>query len=373
MTPLAARLAARIRAQGPIGVDAFMHAALADPEYGYYQTRNPLGAAGDFITAPEISQVFGELIGLWCAALWQQLGEPPVVRFVEFGPGRGTLLADALRAIERTAASCARALRPVLIETSPHLRAVQAATLAGTAAGSLAVWHDRFAEVADGPALIIANEFFDALPVRQFVRSGDRWRERCVGLDAAGERFVFVEGGPVPFPMPDDGESGVSEGMIVERCPAGEDLAAAIAARVMQAGGAALIIDYGHPHLHPGDTVQAVRQHRVADVLERPGEIDLSHHVDFGSLAAAARAAGAAAFGPIPQGLFLGRLGIAERGEALIRAQPHRQSDIMMAIRRLIDPRRMGVLFKALAIAPPHIGAPPAFAPPSASGSAQRQ
>jgi NADH dehydrogenase [ubiquinone] 1 alpha subcomplex assembly factor 7 len=372
VTPLAARLAARIRANGPLGVDAFMNAAVADPEFGYYAARDPLGASGDFITAPEISQVFGELIGLWCVALWQRLGEPPVVRLVEFGPGRGTLLADALRAIESTAAGCARAVRPVLIEISPHLRALQAAALATSPAAPLATWHDRFADVADGPALIIANEFFDALPVCQFVRCGDGWRERCVGLDAAGQRFVFVEGGPVPSPMPDDGEGLAAEGAIVERCPAGEDLAAAIAARVVQAGGAALIIDYGHPHLHPGDTVQAVRRHRFAEVLDRPGEADLSHHVDFGALAAAARAAGAAVFGPIPQGLFLGRLGIAERGEALSRAQRQRQPEIAAAIRRLIDPRRMGVLFKALAITPPDIGTPPGFAAASARRPAER-
>jgi NADH dehydrogenase [ubiquinone] 1 alpha subcomplex assembly factor 7 len=361
VTKLAERLKARIEASGPIGVDAFIAAALTDAECGYYATGEPLGAAGDFITAPEISAIFGELIGLWVAAVWRELGEPSPFALVELGPGRGTLLTDALRAVDRAVPACAAALRPVLIEVSRPLKAAQAQALATVWRGAAPVWLDDFAHVGAGPLIVLANEFFDALPIRQFVRVAEGWRERLVGIEAATGALTFVLG-PLAPPPPVEQAAEAAEGAIVERCPAGEALAAAIAARLAVDAGAALIIDYGPRRSRPGETLQAVRRHRPTAVLDRPGEVDLSHHVDFAALAKAARRPGVAVFGPVPQGLFLGRLGIAERAAQLITHAPAREADIAGRVRRLVHPGRMGVLFNALALMTAGLGVPPGFA-----------
>lgn len=366
MNPLHASLAARIRAGGPISVEAFVEAALYDRDHGYYRTQAAIGAASDFITAPEVSQVFGEAVGAWIAATWQALAAADPVHLVEFGPGRGTLLADALRTLGRLRPDLVAALRLHLIETSPLLAAMQRRALADIALTAPPVWHERLDSVPAGPVIALANEFFDALPIRQFVRAGDGWRERRVGLAADGQAFAFVAG-PLAEPPARlaDAAEGAAEGAIAEICPAAEELAAALAARLVAAGGAALVIDYGHAHAAPGDTLQAVRGHRFASVLERPGETDLSHHVDFAALAAAAQAAGAATHGPIPQGLFLGRLGAGERAEALAAAaaDPAQAQAIASAVRRLLHPGRMGLLFKAFAIAAPGFGPLPGFLP----------
>ncbi len=366
MSGLAARLRERIRAEGPLRLDAYIDACLADADAGYYRRRSAIGAGGDFVTAPEISQVFGELIGLWAAAVWQQLGRPDPVQLVELGPGRGTLAADALRAIAAAAPAMTATLRLTLVETSPRLAAAQAQTLAGRPLPAAPVWRERFADVADGPLILIANEFFDALPIRQFVRMGDRWRERRVGLSEAGDAFAFVLTDVAPPPLPvalaaAAVEGDVAEGDVVEVAPAAQSLAAAIAGRIAAGGGAALIIDYGHTRPACGDTLQAVARHRYADPLAAPGEADLSHHVDFAALADAARAAGARVYGPIPQGLWLGRLGIVERTTALVQASPERAAEIEGAVGRLVHPRRMGDLFKAFAIAAPALPPPPGF------------
>ena len=361
MSRLAARLRERIRGDGPLPLDAFIAACLADPDAGYYRQRTAIGAAGDFVTAPEISQVFGELIGLWTAAVWEQLGRPDPVQLVELGPGRGTLIADALRAIATAMPAMADALRLTLVETSPRLRAAQAGTLEGTRLATAPVWRERFADVATGPLILIANEFFDALPIRQFVRAGGGWRERRVGLAPAGDGFAFVLAEAAAPPLP-AALADAAEGDIVEIAQDAEALAGAIARRLVAAGGAALIVDYGHGQPGFGDTLQAVARHRYADPLAAPGEADLSHQVDFAALAAVARTAGAAIYGPIPQGLFLGRLGAAERGEALARAAPARAAEIAAGLRRLLHPGRMGVLFKAFALAAPHLLPPPGFA-----------
>jgi SAM-dependent MidA family methyltransferase len=361
LSGLAARLRERIARDGPLPLDAYIAACLADADAGYYRRQAAIGAEGDFITAPEISQIFGELIGLWAAAVWQQLGRPDPVQLVELGPGRGTLAADALRAIAATMPALAAALRLTLVETSPRLCAVQAEALAGRRLAAAPVWRERFADVAAGPLILIANEFFDALPMRQFVRVASGWRERRIGLAPGGDRFAFVLAEAAAPALLPTALADAAEGDVVEIAPEADALAAAIGRRIVAAGGAALIIDYGHTRPAFGDTLQAVARHRYADPLAAPGEADLSHHVDFAALAAAARAAGAAAWGPIPQGLFLARLGILGRAEALARASPERADEIEGALRRLVHPRRMGDLFKALALAAPGLPPPPGF------------
>lgn len=356
-TPLAAVIAARIRARGPIGVAEFMALALGDPDHGYYMRRDPLGAAGDFVTAPEISAVFGELIGLWVVAVWEAMERPAPCALVELGPGRGTLMADAWRAIAAAAPACAAALGLHLVERSPVLRARAEQALASVR--DRCVWHRHIDDVPRAPLIVIANELFDALPIEQYVRVDGGWARRMVGIDDDALGFVL---GPAPgFEIP-EAFGPVVEGDVVEICGEGEDLVRTIAGRLGCDGGAALIIDYGHARSAAGETLQAVRGHRFADVLAAPGEVDLSHHVDFAALARAARATGASTLGPIPQGLFLGRLGAGERAEALAAAQSVRADAVLGAVRRLLHPGRMGLLFKVLAITDPRLPAPPGFA-----------
>lgn len=362
MTPLAARLRQRIVAEGPLTVAEYMAAALTDPAAGYYATRDPIGRDGDFITAPEVSQLFGELIGLWCAAVWQTAGCPDPVLVVELGPGRGTLASDALRAIGQAAPGMMAALRLHLVEASPSLQVRQRETLGDVLPSARISWHDRFEAVPAGPMLLIANEFFDALPIRQVVRRGDGWRERRIGLSAADDDFAFVESALEA--RVEEAWNLAAEGEIVELCPEGEALAAAIGRRVGAQGGAALIIDYGPSRSAPGDSLQAVSRHHFANPLDRPGEVDLTHHVDFAALARSGRTAGAAVFGPLPQGLFLGRLGIEARAEALrLTAAPGDADAIPGQVRRLVHPGRMGLLFKALAVAHADLPCPPGFRP----------
>jgi NADH dehydrogenase [ubiquinone] 1 alpha subcomplex assembly factor 7 len=360
-TPLAKLLRRRIAAAGPIGVAEYMAEALGHPRYGYYTRRDPLGRDGDFITAPEISQMFGELIGLWCAAVWQAIGRPDPLRLIELGPGRGTLIADGLRAAARTVPEFSSALRLHLVETSPVLRDRQRRSLAPIGPRLRPAWHRSLSSVPRGPVVVVANEFFDALPVHQYVRVADGWRERMVGLSADGGRFRFVlepTGNLDPPPAADVG----GEGDLVEVCPDATATAGVIGERVARDGGAALIIDYGHPRSAAGDTLQAVRRHLFDDVLDRPGEADLTHHVDFETLGRAASAAGARPYGPIPQGVFLARLGIEQRAATLLAsATPEQAVDIRAALHRLVHPREMGDLFKAVAIAHPDFPPPPGF------------
>jgi len=349
LTPLARLLRERIRATGPLSLADYMGEALAHPEHGYYRSRDPLGVAGDFTTAPEISQMFGELIGLWCAVVWQSMGSPTEVVLAEVGPGRGTLMADLLRAAAMVP-EFSRAIRVHLVETSRPLRAKQADRLAGVAP----VWHDDLSTLPPGPLLLVANEFFDALPVHQWIRRSDGWHERMVGAD--GDALVFVDG-PLAHGLT---APVATEGAIFETNPAARDIAAAIGQRLAASGGAALIIDYGHPASALGDTVQAVRRHAYAPVLEAPGEADLTAHVDFQALAQAARPA--QCFGPVTQGSFLRALGIELRCERLTRSSPDKAGEIAAACRRLIDATEMGTLFKALAMTQPMLPCPPGFA-----------
>ena len=364
---LEAALKRLIALEGPIPVERYMALCLGDRQHGYYTTRDPFGAAGDFITAPEISQMFGELIGLWAAAIWQMMGAPTPVHLVELGPGRGTLMADALRAANVLPAF-AEALQIHLVETSPVLRAVQERALCQ--ATQPIRWHDAIDTLPDGPAIIIANEFLDALPVRQFQRTERGWHERLIGLGERGE-LVF---GLSPESVGLVGVPDAPDGAVFERCEAGLAMTSVLAVRIAGQGGAALFIDYGHTRQGFGDTLQALRRHAFADVLSHPGEADLTAHVDFQAMAAAARAAGAAVSGPVTQRDFLLDLGLGERCRALIQAarSPEQASEVESAYARLTDgaPTGMGALFKVMGFAQPGLSVLPGFG--NAAGDAGR-
>ncbi len=355
LSGLSAVLAAEIRARGPLSVARFMELALGH----YYQRRDPLGAAGDFVTAPEVSQMFGEILGLWLAQAWTGSGRPAPARLVELGPGRGTLMADLLRAtakIDGFHGACSIHL----VERSRRLRELQATRLAGIEVA----WHDRFEQVPEGPLFVVANEFFDALPVRQLVRTGPGWVERRVGLAADGDlAFVLDDrGSPFARALPD-----AAPGTIAELSPARTRLAQQIGERLAAAGGVALLIDYGAWAEHPtGDTLQAVRGHVRADPLAAPGEADLSAQVDFRALALAARDGGAAVFGPVPQGTFLRTFGIEARALQLLgRVRPDQRRSLRASLFRLTDPAAMGEMFKVLVLARPGGLLPPGFTAPT--------
>ena len=359
MTELADLIARRIRVAGPLTVAEFMTEAMQHPRLGYYATRDPLGAAGDFITAPEVSQVFGELIGLWCADVWTQMGRPDPVLLVELGPGRGTLMADALRALA-VAPDFRGPLRVHLVETSPALRALQARTLAT----ATPTWHEHLDAVPAGPLLLVANEFLDALPIRQFERHGGGWHERRVGLapDTSALAFALDPAPSPPATLIPPRLGAAAEGSVAEVRPAALGLADALARRLARDGGAALFIDYGHGESACGDTLQAVRRHRTHPVLEAPGSADLTAHVDFEAFAGAARAAGARTFGPVAQGSFLRALGIELRARQLIaNASAETGVAVSGAARRLIDADQMGTLFKVLALTHPDLPVPAGF------------
>lgn len=382
--PLAAVLAARIRRSGPMRVSDFMEAALSHPQFGYYVRRDAFGRAGDFTTAPEISQMFGELLGAFAAAHWRAMGSPAPVRVAEPGPGRGALMADALRAA-RAQPGFTAAIDLHLIETSPRLRAAQAEALARSGLDKNRIhWARDVSQIPPGPLLLIANEFFDALPVRQFSFSPEGWRERRVALDGAGGlRFIWGAPSPAPpaaLPPALRRAAESAPGEIVEVAPAALRAVHTIAARLSAHGGAAvspgtgaaLIIDYGHARSGAGETLQAVRAHAFAHPLIRPGETDLSAHVDFQALAETASAAGARAYGPIGQGEFLENLGISARAAVLAQgADARRRADIASAHARLTGAGegQMGALFKVLCLTGPDDLPPPGFGGGSGGGA----
>ncbi len=386
MTPLARLISDEIEQAGPIPVSRFMELALGHPRYGYYMTRDPLGAKGDFITAPEVSQMMGEIIGLWAAVVWQAMGAPDPFVLAELGPGRGTLMADALRAAS-IKPGFIKAARLHLVETSPSLRARQADVLAAYRP----TFHDDAFDLPPGPMIVIANEFFDALPVRQLIATGDGWAERCVTTHPGADgRFTFTASGPLeksdlPPGLPQGGTPGtvtpgtvmpgtvtpgtvvpgtVVPGTVLEVSPEGCRIARELASRLARAPGAALIIDYGHAETAAGETLQAVRGHEFADPLKDPGEADLTAHVDFAALTRAAREAGAEVHGPVSQGRFLLALGIAQRAEGLKSgATPRQQEAIEAALKRLIAPSEMGNLFKVMGLSRGGGPSLPGFAP----------
>ncbi|MCI4678885.1 SAM-dependent methyltransferase [Rhodoblastus acidophilus] len=348
--------------EGPISLERYMALALTHPIKGYYTTRNPFGADGDFITAPEISQMFGELIGLWAAEIWSQIGAPRHVRLVELGPGRGALMADALRAA-RAAPEFFAAVEVELIEASDLLAAQQSAALA--ASGKAASWRKSLDEVPPGPAIFIANEFFDALPVRHYLKTAEGWRERLVGLDPDGELAFGLSLEVEPYI-----KAEAPVGAVLEVGAAAQRLMTRIAARIVSEGGAALIIDYGYERTAFGETLQAVKAHQFVDPLTEPGLADLTTHVDFSALARAAASANALVHGPVEQGAFLTELGIYQRAEALKRnATAEQAAAVDSAVARLSGDGegQMGALFKVLAATRRGLKEAPGFAPAGAA------
>jgi NADH dehydrogenase [ubiquinone] 1 alpha subcomplex assembly factor 7 len=359
MTPLEEEIRRIIAFDGPMPISAYMQTCLGHPKYGYYVTRDPLGPLGDFTTAPEVSQMFGELLGAWAAALWQQMGSPARVNLVELGPGRGTLMADALRAAKALPALRA-ALGVHLVEMSDVLAAKQRETLASC--GVPVTWHRAVRELPEGPAIVLANEFFDALPIHHAVRSEQGWHERVVAI-GKDDRLAFAVN-PVPImnfeKMLPDAVRSAPLGAIYEWRSAACLLE--INHHLKRFGGAALVIDYGYIETQVGETLQGVRGHSYADPLTDPGEVDLTAHVDFGALAHAGRASGVHVDGPITQGEFLRRLGIEQRATRLkANATPQQAADIDSALVRLTAPDQMGELFKVLALADPKLGVLPGF------------
>jgi SAM-dependent MidA family methyltransferase len=323
---------------------------MAEANAHYYGTRDPFGAAGDFTTAPEISQMFGELIGLCLADLWSRAGRAEAVAYVELGPGRGTLAVDALRAMR----SAGLAPQVHLVESSPVLRTAQGGRLPE------AQWHDDVATLPSGlPLLVVANEFFDALPARQMIRGRGGWHERLVGHD--GSRFVPGAGPAVPDAAIPARLRGAPEGTVLEASPASLAIVRDLAQRLCAQGGAALIVDYGHDCTAPGETLQAVKRHAYANPWTAPGEADLTVHVDFEALAAAAAGSGARLFGPAAQGDFLRRLGIDARLASLGRSAPARAAELRAGRDRLVSPDQMGTLFRVLGLASPGWPAPAGF------------
>lgn len=355
-SPLEERLRTLIKAQGPISVADYMADALGHPHYGYYMTGAPIGAEGDFTTAPEISQIFGELIGAFLVQSWIDLGEPAHFNLVELGPGRGVMMADILRAARMRPAFRAAA-ELWLVETSGRLRHEQSRRLSTFDPN----WTDRFAGVPAAPTLIVANEFFDCLPIRQFVRVRGGWRERLVGLDDDGARLAFTLA-PTPPAPPFSPPEDAPEGAILELCEAGVELAASIGAFLTAHQGRALFIDYGHPQTGLGETLQAVRRHAFWPPLAAPGLADLTAHVDFEALMRAAVDAGAEVAGPVTQGALLARLGIAERATRLAAGKTEDDAAaIFTGASRLSAPEEMGEIFKALVISSPRLPPPPGF------------
>lgn len=357
---LADKIKALIRANGPISVTDYFSLCLADPEHGYYRVREPFGVAGDFTTAPEVSQLFGEMIGIFLVHAWQKHGAPEPAVIAEIGPGRGTMMSDILRVIRRLAPDLYRAATVHLVETSDRLRQVQAATLSGHA-GKIH-WHQSFDSLPAGFLLIAANELFDAIPIRQFVRTAQGFRERMVGLDAEDE-LTFAAGvaGIDPSLLPTPAQS-VAEGTIFEFAPARDAVMAALCERLRVGGGTAIIIDYGHLATSYGDTLQAVRNHSYDPPLAHPGQADLTSHVDFEQLAHRARAEGVQVSGLAHQGDFLVGLGLLERAAALGRGKDAAtQERIRDDVERLAGAGagKMGELFKVLAVSSPDVALAP--------------
>ena len=349
MTALKELLVSQIRASGPMTVAEYMAACLMHPEHGYYATRDPLGAAGDFTTAPEMSQMFGELIGLSLAQAWTDQGAPEAFVLAELGPGRGTLMADVLRATKGVA-GFHDAARVNLVETSPALRQVQAQTVKWPGIA----WRESAADLPELPLFVVANEFFDALPVRQVQREGERWRERLVGLE--GEALAIGLSDPKAMAPLEHRLEDTRDGDIVEFSPMGESIAAEIGGRIAKHGGTALIVDYGDWR-SLGDTWQAVKGHEATDPLAEPGRADLTTHVDFEALT---RATPSNFSRLTPQGVFLERLGITARAQALAMGLEGDALETHIAAhRRLTHPQEMGTLFKVMAFTPDGAAPPP--------------
>jgi NADH dehydrogenase [ubiquinone] 1 alpha subcomplex assembly factor 7 len=359
-SPLLADIKKLIKTSGPLPVWRYMQLCLTHPEHGYYISRDPLGREGDFITSPEVSQMFGELLGLWSASVWRSMGSPATLRLIELGPGRGTMMADALRAL-RVLPPMYQALSVHLVEINPVLREKQEAALSNI---RTIQWHASLDEVPPGPAIIFANEYFDVLPIHQMVKRDDGWRERVVDIDNNGQFMFGTTAQAVPRfeallpPL----VRAAPVGAIFEWRPDAEIMT--IATRLRDHGGAALIIDYGHVDSMVGDTFQALRGQRKADPLVAPGQSDVTAHVDFQALGNAAESIGARVHGPLDQATFLRRIGIEKRATNLKAvAPPDKAQGIETALARLTagGAAGMGALFKAIGLSAPAIGSLPGF------------
>jgi NADH dehydrogenase [ubiquinone] 1 alpha subcomplex assembly factor 7 len=361
IAPLEQEIRRRIAVGGSMPVAQYMALCLTHAEHGYYTTRDPLGRAGDFITAPEISQMFGELLGLWAAAVWRGMGSPAKVHLVELGPGRGTMMNDVLRAA-KVMPAFRSAIVLHMVEISPALERLQRQALA---LGDVPMeWHQSIEEVPDGALIVLANEFFDALPVHQAVMCADGWHERVVRIGADGRLEFGIARDPTPLfdKLLPVGLRTAQIGEIFEW--RSDTVALEIGRRVVRFGGAALILDYGHAESAIGETLQAVGRHDFADPLAAPGLVDLTAHVDLQALAQAAEGMGARVHGPVPQRVLLRALGIEERAAALkASAPPNYAATIQAALERLTDENRtgMGRLFKALGVSDPKLDALPGF------------
>jgi NADH dehydrogenase [ubiquinone] 1 alpha subcomplex assembly factor 7 len=362
-SPLQAELKKLIASSGPMPVWRYMELCLTHPAHGYYVSRDPLGREGDFTTAPEVSQMFGELLGLWAASVWRAMDSPPALRLIELGPGRGTMMADALRAL-RVLPPLYQALSIHLVEINPVLREKQKATLSGV---RNIAWHDHIDEVPSGPSVILANEYFDVLPVHQMVKRETGWHERTVEIGADGKLAFGASAEPMPRfevllpPL----VRAAPVGAVFEWRPDAEIMKIAI--RVRDDGGAALIVDYGHLRSDAGDTFQAIARHSFTDPLKDPGQADVTAHVDFQALVRAAEDLGARVHGPVPQGEFLKALGIEQRAATLMaKTTPQVSEDISGALKRLTEGGRggMGSMFKVVSISDPALETLAGFADP---------
>ena len=353
-SPLQTEIKTLIKSAGPMPVWRYMELCLTHPTHGYYVARDPLGREGDFTTAPEVSQMFGELLGLWAASVWKAIGAPPLLRVIELGPGRGTMMADALRAM-RVLPPLHQALDVHLVEINPVLREKQKSMLSNARS---VTWHQRLDDVPEGPSIIFANEYFDVLPIHQAVRRETGWHERVVENDGYGG-LVF---GTAPEPMP---RFEVLLPPLVRSAPLGAVFewrpnteVMKVASRVRDQDGAALIVDYGHVRSDAGDTFQAIAGHSFTDPLKNPGQADVTAHVDFDALARAAEDMGARVHGPVQQGEFLQRLGIETRALTLMSKASHEVSeDVAGALKRLIGggSSGMGQMFKVLGVSEPDL------------------
>jgi len=367
-SPLHSEIRQLIKVSGPMPVWRYMELCLTHPQFGYYVSRDPLGREGDFTTAPEVSQMFGELLGLWAASVWKAIGSPPLLRLIELGPGRGTMMSDALRAL-RVLPPLYQSLNVHLVEINPVLRDKQKSMLSGV---RNIAWHDSIDDVPDGPAVILANEYFDVLPIHQMVRRETGWHERTVEVDPEG-RLVF---GSAAEPTQ---RFEVLLPPLIRAAPVGavfewrpDTEIMKIASRVRDQDGAALIIDYGHLLSDAGDTFQAIARHSFTDPLKHPGQADVTAHVDFQALERAAEGIGARVHGPVTQGDFLRRLGIETRALTLMAKASHEVSeDISGALKRLIGGGRggMGSLFKVLAVSEPQLTSLAGFSEDTEAGA----